>query len=174
MAFVSVVVNFNGYAITAESYDISTNRGRTLETETISPGSCIIRVRNQSANFNPYFVSDSGRLLLESGDALLLESGDALLYEYESSSSGAYGQILQGQAVSVVDGGVTVFTGYVEDYDYNYDHGGLRATATLSCRDSLGALGATELLEWQTTDAQFADERLTELLARDDRSAPPG
>lgn len=159
--------------ITAESFAVNVRRGRSLESETFGPGGGIIRVRNYQANFNPYFLASTDALLLESGDNLLLENGDRLLLESGNGTGvGSYGEIKLGRKVVVKDGAVTVFTGFVEDFDFEYDSDG-RAEAILTVRDALATLGATDLKAWAPSQ-QLTGARVTALLDRSEVGFPSG
>ena len=168
MAHVSVTVFLDSDEISAEAYAVTASRGRSLETESFDAGGCTVTVRNYEANFNPYFLTDTSSLLLESGDFLLLENGDKLLLEFgNGAGAGTYGEILTGRTLTVKDGTTTVFTGFVEDYDFTWTPKGF-AEATLTCRDALATLGATSLLEWTTTEGQLTGARVSAVLDRDE------
>lgn len=170
----SVTVFLDDDEITAESYIVDTHVGRSLETETFDAGTATVRVRNYNANFNPYFLSDTSALLVESDDFLLLENGDRILLEFgNGTGSGAYGEILTGRKLTIKDGAVTVFVGFVEDYDFDWTPHGY-AEATLMCRDALATLGATSFLEWTTTGGQLTGARVSAVLNRDEVSFPNG
>lgn len=165
----------NEVEFTDEAFNVSIRRGRSLEADVFNPGGGTIRVRNYNANFNPYFLTDTSALLLESGDNLLLENGDKLLLEYgNGSGAGTYGDIDLGRKVTIKDGSVAVFTGYVEDFDYDYSSASKRSEATLTIRDGLGALGATTLREWVPTEGQMTGARVSDLLDRDEVGFPSG
>lgn len=160
--------------ITGEVYAVNVSRGRSLEGEAFDPGGGTIQVRNYNANFNPYFLVETSALLLESTDDLLQENGDRILLESgNGTGAGAYGEIKLGRKVVVKDGAVTVFTGYVEDFDFVYAPGGY-AEASITVRDSLATLGATTLKEWTTTEAQLTGARVSALLNRSEVGFPSG
>ena len=159
--------------ITGEAFSVSLTRGRTLESEVFNAGGGSVRVRNYEANFNPAFLVDTSALLLESGDFILLENGDRLLLESGNGGAvGTYGDIELGRVIIINDGSTTVFTGHVEDFDYEYDPEG-RSEAVLSVRDGLGSLGATSLREWTTTQ-QMTGARVSALLDRAEVAFPTG
>lgn len=169
----SVTVFLDDDEITGEAYAVSLTGGRQLESDVFNPGGGTIYVRNQDANFNPYFLVDTSALLLESGDFLLLEKGDKLLLESGNGvGAGAYGEILTGRKVTVKDGAVTVFTGYVEDYDYVWTVD-KRSEAILTVRDSLATLGSTSLKAWAPSQ-QLTGARITALLDRPEVAFPAG
>lgn len=165
-------ITLDGEEIGGDVISVSISCGRSVETEAINAGTATIVVDNLAADFNPYFLIDTSVLLLESGDAILLESGDRLLLETIVGSGGAYGQIVQGREVVVTDGSTVVYTGYVEDYDYEW--GQNYARATLTCVDALATLGATKFLEWTTTEGELTGERIASVLDRAEVSFPDG
>lgn len=170
----SVTIFLDDDEITGESYAVDIVRGRSLEGEVFSPGGGTVRVRNYAANFNPDYISTTARLLLESGDYLLLESGDKLLLESGNGSGvGAYGAIVLGRKLTIKDNATTVFTGYVEDFDYEYDVSN-RSEAVLVCRDALATLAATSVDEWTTTASQTTGTRIAALLDLDSVGFPSG
>lgn len=169
-----VEVYLDADEITGEVTSANTNRGRSIETSTFDAGRARVNVENLSANFNPYFLNLPGALLLESGDTLLLENGDRLLLESGNGlGSGDYGEIKVGRKLTIVDGGVTVFTGYVEDLDFSWD-GDLKPSATIDGRDPLATLGATDLNKWQTTLGQLTGARVSAVLNRSEVGFPSG
>lgn len=171
---VSVTVFLDDDEITSEAFAIDVSRGRALEGDVFNPGGGTIRVRNYEANFNPYFLVETSRLLLESGDTLLQENGDDILLESGNGvGAGTYGDIELGRKVTIKDGAVTVFTGFVEDFDYDYDTDN-RSEAVMTIRDSLATLGATNLTEWRTTEAQLTGARVSALLDRTEVGFPSG
>lgn len=168
----TVSVFLDADEISAETFGVDVNRGRSLESEDFGPGGGTIRVRNRSANFNPYFLVETSALLLESGDNLLLENGDRLLLEAGNGvGAGQYGDIKLGRTITVVDGGVTVFTGFVEDIDFTY--GKNEATAVLTVRDALASLGSTDLKGW-VPEQQLTGARVSALLDRPEVGFPSG
>lgn len=170
----SVTIFLDDDEITGEAYSVSVSRGRALEGDVFNPGGGTVRVRNYEANFNPYFLLQTFRLLLESDDKLLLESGDDILLESGNGvGSGTYGDIELGRKVTIKDGAVTVFTGFVEDFDYSYDTDN-RSEATLTVRDSLATLGATNFTDWRTTEAQLTGARVSAILDRPEIGFPSG
>lgn len=174
MAAVTVTVFLDADEITAESFTVDVRRGRSLETEDFDAGGGTVKAHNYEANFNPYFLIDTASLLQENDDFLLLESGDRILLEFgNGSGSGVYGEILLGRTITVYDGAVLVFTGFVEDYDYEWDAGG-RCEVTLVVRDSFATLGATTFLEWTTTEGQLTGARVSAVLDRAEVGFPSG
>ncbi|MEO6571604.1 MAG: hypothetical protein ABIO83_08650, partial [Ilumatobacteraceae bacterium] len=87
--------------------------------------------------------------------------------------SGAYGPVAPGRKVEVLDGAVTVFSGYVDDYDYEWRQGDAPGV-TLLPTDALATLGRSEFLEWTTDPYDRAGERITKALDRVEVAFPTG
>ncbi len=155
------------FDITSEVYSVEIDRGRNRELDEINAGTCTIRTRNQSGNFNPYFLTNVYFLLLETGDKLLLEDSGRLILE-AAGSAGAYGVMTPNRRVTVKDGSTTVFTGFVEDFDYEWQpgRGHTIGSVTLVCADGLAKLARQRFLEWTTTGGQSTGARLTTATAR--------
>lgn len=169
----SITAFLDSDEITAEMYAVDFDTGRSLESGKFDPGGGTIRVRNYSANFNPYFLVDTSALLLESGDFLLLENGDKLLLESGNGvGAGAYGEIISGRKLTIYDGATLIFTGYVEDYDYTWDVSG-ESEAVITFRDALATLGATTLKAWAPSQ-QLTGARVSALLDRPEVAFPSG
>jgi hypothetical protein len=174
---VSVQVFLDSDELSGDVWSISVARGKSLETEVIDAGTATINVHNILGDYNPYFLSDPFALLQENDDFLLLENGDHILLEFGNGTGGSpYGDIVVGRELTVIDGGVTVFTGFVEDYDYDYGRANNNET-TISAVDALATLGATWVNEdWPTERPilQLTGERLESLLDWADVSFPSG
>jgi hypothetical protein len=174
---VSVQVFLDTDVLSSETWSVSVSRGKSLETEVIDAGTATVQAHNHVGNFNPYFLSVPFALLMESGDFLLLESGDHILLEFgNGTGGGAYGDIFVGRELTIVDSGVTVYTGFVEDYDYDYGRANYNET-TISAVDALATLGATSINEdWPTERPlnQLTGERLESLLDWGDVDFPGG
>ncbi len=155
------------YNITSEVYSVEIDRGRNRELDEINAGTCTIRTRNQSGNFNPYFLTNVDYLLLETGDFLLLEDGGRLILE-GAGSAGTYGVMTPNRRVTVKDGSTTVFIGFVEDFEYEWQpgRGHTIGTVTLVCADGLAKLARQSFLEWSTSDNQTTGARLTTITGR--------
>jgi len=159
--------------ISCDAFSVSITRGRKLELRDIGPGTCQIKVRNEDRDFDPYFLISSGDLIRDTGDTVLRDTGDALLVTTGSNATGAYGAIELGRKVVVKDDdGVIVFTGIVEDYDYDWDHTGA-AIVTLEAADALTTLAAADLPEW-TPDREQPGDRLDAIMNRAEVAIPSG
>lgn len=159
--------------IAGDTFTVSVQRGRSLETGAIDAGTATIVVENESASFNPYFLIDTSAILLESGDTLLAENGDDLLLEYGNGTGGGeYGEIVQGRKITVKDNGTTVYVGFVEDYDYEWKQN--YARATLTCVDALATLAASAFNEWLPAEGQLTGARVSAALNRSEVQFPSG
>jgi hypothetical protein len=152
------------YNISAEVAGVEIDRGRSRELDEINAGTCRVRVHNQTGNFNPYFLTTNSYLLLETGDNLLLEDGGRLILDAVSTTSGAYGVMNVGRFITVKDGSTLVFSGFVEDFEYEWRHGKI-ADATLVCADGLARLARQSWLEW-SMDADNSGDVLAFMVSR--------
>jgi hypothetical protein len=89
-------------------------------------------------------------------------------YDPVNTVSPYYGNVRPGKRVVVQTEGVTIFDGFVEDWDLDFDRGpgGGGSTATVVCVDALASLAAMEFDEWTATAGQTAGPRLTAVLNR--------
>lgn len=163
--------NSTAYEISAETFAIDVGAGRNTELDEFDSGGGTIRCHNLTRNFDPFFVTDDSFLLQANNDRILQANGDGILLAFPTSSAGSYGPIAQGRKVVVYDGPVTVFTGFVEDYDYEWAHGRI-ASATLHVRDALATLARTTYLEHTRTENQLSGLRITEMLNRTEVGFP--
>jgi hypothetical protein len=101
---------------------VSIRRGRTGRLiDPIDAGSCSIVLNNENRDFDP------------------------------AHAAGPYfGAIVPARDVAVSVGGVRIFTGFVEDWDLDYDVSG-RSTAAARCTDALGILGQCSFTAWTNT-----------------------
>jgi hypothetical protein len=95
------------------SGQITTNRGRSRETDRFTTGSCSFVLRNESRLFDP-----------------------------TNTSSIYYPGIVPRTPVQILVAGVPVFTGYVDDYDVTYTKPNI-CTVTVSCLDAFSILANT-------------------------------
>lgn len=131
--------------ITSEVYSVETGRGKSRELDEIPPGTCTIKVHNLSGNFNPYFLTENSFLLLEQGGFLLLEQGGRLILE-SIGVGGTYGIMTIGRKLTVLDGAEPIFTGFTEDFDFDWAHGNI-ADATIYASDGLARLARNSFVE---------------------------
>lgn len=162
------------YDITGEAFSVDVGAGRDTERDVFDAGGGTIQVRNLSRNFDPFFATSSD-FLLQADDAsrILQASGDGILLASPSTASAAgdYAAMVQGRKLVVKDGGVTVFTGFVEDFEYEWARGP-QASATLLVKDALATLGRTSYLEHTRTDNEMTGARITAMLNRAEVAFP--
>ncbi len=153
------------YNISHEVYSVEIGRGRSRELDEINAGTCVVRARNHTGNFNPYFLSEADYLLLETGDFLLLEnSGKVILESNGGGSAGSFGSMFPGRYITVKDGTTLVFSGFVEDFNFEWQPGGF-TDVTLACADGLARLARQAFSEQTTTAGQTAGPRLVSVLS---------
>ncbi len=137
------------YDLDGEAYSVNIRRGRSTELDNFTAASGSVDCYNVAGDFDPTF--------------------DPLM----ASPVGAYGAVKPGRKIEVKDGAVVVFTGYVDDYDYQWQQG-LAPAATLIPTDALATLGRSEFLEWTTDPYDRAGERITKALDRAEVAFPSG
>lgn len=77
-----------------------------------------------------------------------------------------YGELLPGRDIEITAAGVTIFTGFVQDYDLEYDVSG-RSVTVLKSTDALGRFGALQFDAWTNT-ANNANGKLINICDRDE------
>lgn len=82
-----------------------------------------------------------------------------------------FGELLPGRRLEITAAGVTILTGFVQDYDLEYDVSGRSVTA-LRATDALGRLGAIQFDAWTNT-ATDAAEKLSQVCDRPEVAWPP-
>lgn len=147
-------------------------RGRNRELDVIDVGGGTIDLTNFDREFDPYFVQDTGFLLQLNGDNVLQLNGDKIIINVLSNATGPYGPIVQGRKIVIKDGSDTVFTGFVEDYDYTWRERASWVQFTVT--DALATLGGAQFNEWTATAGQNAGERITSALNRSEVGFPSG
>lgn len=109
-------------AITGSVVSATIDRGRTSPVfDEIDAGTCEVVMNNEARTFDPLY-----------------------------SSGPYYGSVIPGATTTVTAGGVTIFSGLVDDWGFDYDVS-TRSTAHLSAVDALAVLGRTEFDEWPAT-----------------------
>lgn len=141
-------------------------RGRSRELDDFNAGTCTITLENDSRDFDPPFANSEDFLTTDADDLLLTDTDVPLTTgESISTSGGTYGTIRAGQRVQVQFDGESVFDGWVDDWDHDWESSRI-PTATLKASDALGRLGRRKFNEWTTTASQRVGARLTAALAR--------
>jgi hypothetical protein len=105
--------------ITSFAHEVSVQRGRTREDETINAGSCVVALRNGGRDFDPQFSADA-------------------------PVPATYGPIGPGKRVRISDGSVVVFDGAIDDWDYRWYVGAQYSDASLTALDVLASLAVEE------------------------------
>lgn len=137
MQTTSVLIYFAGSAVDVSSYttSVSVRRGRSRELDTFPSGSCTITLNNEDRRFDP-------------------------LYE-----SGPYfGEIRPRLRVSVTSDGISLFDGFVEDWNFGYSPSN-RSTAEVVCIDGLALLAQTALTSYTNTQ-DLPAERIETVIGR--------
>lgn len=89
----------------------------------------------------------------------------ARTYDPMNTASPYYGNIIPGRRVDILAGGVKVFTGRVQDWNYSYDVSG-RSIATMQCADGLAVLARQQLSAFTATASQLPGARIGAVLDR--------
>lgn len=109
-------------------------------------------------------------------DAFEAGSGVVTLWNYDrafdpSNLAGPYsGFITPGRGVRVQANGVTVWTGFVDDWELSYDVGG-ESSASLLSTDALGVLGQMEFDAW-TSSGENVSAKLSDVCDRSEVAWP--
>lgn len=108
----------------------------------------------------------TGRLIdpIDAGSVAIVLNNEDRDFDPAYSSGPYYGYLVPARGVQVIVGGVTIFTGFVEDWDLDYDVSG-RSTATVQGTDALGILGQCSFDAWTNT-ATTAAAKLTAICER--------
>lgn len=134
----TVTIYLPGATTVAPVLNITTTRGRATPLFTTIPaGTGALTLGNEDRKFDPL-----------------------------NASSPYFGQIIPGKRVTIADGGVTTFDGFVADWNFNYDLQGGRSYASAVLEDGLGKLGRATFNAWTTTNGDQPGARLTAVLAR--------
>jgi hypothetical protein len=151
--------------ITEYAHSVSITRGRTRELDEISTGTCTIGLRNHTGRFVPYDVVVEGSEILEEDGNVLTDEAGVSLFD-ETSTAFASG-ILPGKRVVVSVEGVSIFDGFIDDWNYNYTSN-READASISAVDALSILAGARLSEWPTAEGEQAGYRIVATLNHPD------
>jgi hypothetical protein len=83
-----------------------------------------------------------------------------------------YGELVPGRDLEITAGGVTIFTGFVQDYDLEYDVSG-RSVTMLRATDALGRLAGIEFDAW-TNSTPYSTTKLEAICNRPEVGWPAG
>lgn len=129
-------------SVMSAGFEITITRGRFTQLwDAIDAGSCRVSLRNNDRDFDPLY-----------------------------SSSPWYGQLVPGRRVEVSANGILLWTGYVNDWDLDYDVEGL-STAYIQSTDALGMFGQLQFTAWTNT-ATTIDGKLNAICDRSEVSWP--
>lgn len=136
-----VEIYFGGTAVDVTSYtrSITISRGRSDEIAQFTTGNSVVILENRDRRFDPLYV----------------------LGPY-------YGLIKPRIRLVVSKDSISLFDGFVDDWDYNYDVSS-QSTTTVICIDGMGLLSQTALSE-HTNTQQSPAERITTVINRDEVS----
>jgi hypothetical protein len=99
------------------------------------------------------------------GSATVQLNNETRLFDPTYAAGPYYGNIIPGRRVTIASGGVTIFDGRIEDWDYTYDVNG-RSVAVIECVDGLGVLGRQDMDAFVAVAGQTVGPRLTAVLDR--------
>jgi len=140
-----VFIKFSATLIDVTQYvqSVSINRGKSREQNFFTAGNATVVFHNDSRVFDPFYIS-----------------------------SPYYGNVLPRKEVVIKTSSVTQFTGFIDDWDFNYELGN-KSFATISCVDAFLQLTANELDAFTTT-SQLSGARINAILNRAEVNWPAG
>lgn len=126
-------------AVTAFAAAVEIDRGKSGGgvLDQFDAGTCSVTLNNHTRRFDPMYTAGP-----------------------------YFGAIVPGVSITVTAGGVTIFTGRVDDWNFEYDAESKRSTAQAVCSDALAVLGRAKFGEWTANAGDLAGARLTAVLAR--------
>lgn len=122
---------------------VSIGRGKSRELDRFTAGNASIVLHNDQRIFDPFYTDGP-----------------------------FYTQILPRKQVVIESNGIRQFTGYIDDWDLQYDLSG-KSYATVTCIDGFLQLSAAEL-DGFTNVSQKSGERIVEILNRPEVAWPAG
>lgn len=137
----TVSIYFGGTATDVSAYvrSVSIRRGRSRELDAFTSGSCSLNLNNHDRRFDPLYAAGP-----------------------------YYGLIRPRLRVTVVRDGISLFDGFIEDWNLDYDVNG-DSIVGVDCIDGLALLSQTALDEFTNTQDTPA-ERIQAILARSEVS----
>lgn len=139
MIGVNVFIYFGGVEtdVTGRTFGVTIRRGRSRELDTFTSGQATITLRNEDRAFDPLH-----------------------------QASPYYGELRPRIRVRVTSGELSLFDGFVEDWNYTYDQGN-QSVAVVTCIDGLALLSQTALESFTNTQDTPA-ERIERIIGRDE------
>lgn len=133
----AVVITVDGVAwdVTGYTRSITCRRGRTRELDTFTPGMATITLNNEDRLFDPLYAAGP-----------------------------FVNKVAPRIPVAVTKDGAAIFTGFVEDWNLEYDPSG-KSDAVMVCTDGSAKIAQTWLSAHTNTE-QTAGERIAAVLAR--------
>lgn len=125
--------------VTADVISVSCRRGRNRELDAFDAGTATVELRNNQRQ-----------------------------YDVTNTAGTYYGGILPRLPLRVLVQGVTIFNGYIEDYDYGYDNPGRTldfSTVSIKAIDGFTILASTYLAQYTNT-TQASGARVNAVLDR--------
>lgn len=125
-----------------------------------------------AADVAPYTVSATitrGRFdplstVIDAGSAVFTLNNESRLFDPSHASGTYYGELVPGRGVEITVDAVPIYTGFVDDWDLEYDVSG-RSVASVKTTDALGVIGQAEMDEW-TSSGTSVSAKLTAICDR--------
>lgn len=135
----TVSIYFNGISENVTNFvkNVTIRRGRSRELDTFTSGSASFNLNNHNRTFDPLFTAGP-----------------------------YFGKIRPRLRVTIVKDEISLFDGFIEDWNFNYDVDG-NSIATVACIDGLALLSQTVLSEFVNTQNTPA-ERIEMVINRDE------
>lgn len=105
------------------------------------------------------------------GVAQLTANNHNRTFDPEYTAGPFFGNIKPGKRVTVAAGGVTIFDGLIDDWNFDYQPS-RESAASFDVVDCLATLGSAEFDEWTTTAGQTTGTRLASILDRPEVQFP--
>lgn len=140
-ATVSIYFGDTATDVTGYVRDVSIRRGRSRELDTFTSGQCSFTLDNRDRRFDSQY-----------------------------SSGPYYGSIRPRLRVTVISEEISLFDGFIEDWNFGYDLSG-DSVADVVCIDGLALLSQTALVEFVNTEDTPA-ERIQAILSREEVAYP--
>lgn len=122
---------------------VSIDRGKSRELDRFTAGNATVVLHNDDRTFDPFYADGP-----------------------------YFSQILPRKQVVIETNGIRQFSGYIDDWDLEYQLGG-KSFATITCIDGFLQLSAAELSAF-TNVSQTSGERIIEILNRPEVAWPAG